>query len=105
MKQILDNDVSSLGDKKCYLLFYFTASWCGPCQRIKPMIEKLSEGLDESKIEIYTVDIDSNDELADKYNIRSVPTFLLILQDECIDQCSGADITKVHQLLKKNITQ
>ena len=58
MKEIKENDISHLKGKECHILFYFTATWCGPCKRIYPLIEKLSEGLDESKVEIYKVDID-----------------------------------------------
>ena len=70
------------------------------------MIQKLSEGLDESKIIFYMVDIDQNDELSNKFNIKSVPTFLLFrdikLENE-LDRCSGSDLNKVHQLIKKYI--
>lgn len=100
MKIIEENNISVLKNKECYILFYFTASWCGPCQKIKPLLEKLSDGLDSSKIEIYMVDLDENEEIAEKYEIRSVPSFLLFKDEVLLDQCSGADIIKVHKLLK-----
>ena len=67
------------------------------------MIDKLSQGLDSSKIKIYKVDIDENDEISEKYEIQSVPTFVLIKDSENIDSCSGADIEKVRELLKNNL--
>ena len=54
MKEIINNDISILKDKECYILFYFTASWCGPCQKIKPLLEKISDGSD-SKSNILVV--------------------------------------------------
>jgi|TARA_B110000495_G_C22672835_1_gene397559 thioredoxin 1 len=103
MHLIIDNDISILKDKECLILFYFTATWCGPCQKIKPMIEKLSEGLDNSKVEVYMVDIDENDELALELKVKSVPTFYLFHKKELIDQTSGNDIFKVHKLIKDNL--
>mgnify|MGYP001170914203 CR=1 FL=1 len=104
MKIIENDDISDLKDKNCLKLFYFTASWCGPCKRIKPLIEKLSEGLDESKIIFYQVDIESNETLSNQYNIRSVPTFLLLdANNSLLDSCSGSDIKKIHALLKKHM--
>ena len=102
---IIDNDISVLKDKDCLILFYFTAKWCGPCQKIKPMIEKMSEGLDTSKIEVYMVDIDENDELALELKVKSVPTFYLFHSGKLIDKTSGADILKVHKLIKDNLTR
>tara|TARA_B100001094_G_C18159927_1_gene788648 strand:+ start:389 stop:700 length:312 start_codon:yes stop_codon:yes gene_type:complete len=103
MNTIQDNDISFLENEKSLSLFYFTASWCGPCKRIYPLIDKLSQGLDSSKIKIYKVDIDENDEISEKYEIQSVPTFVLIKDSENIDSCSGADIEKVRELLKNNL--
>ena len=105
MNLIIDNDISILKDKECLILFYFTATWCGPCQRIKPMIQKLSEGFDESKLEVCMVDIDENDELADELQIKSVPTFYLFKQKDLLGQCSGSDILKVHALLKEHMEE
>ena len=68
-----------------------------------PLIEKLSEGLDSSKIEFYMIDINKNEELANTYNIKSIPTFLFFHKNELKDQCSGSDINKVHKLLKDNM--
>ena len=103
MKEIKGNDISFLKDKQCYLFFYFTASWCGPCKRIKPLIEKISDGADETKLEVYMIDIDENEELSEELKIRSVPTFYLFHKNELKGQCGGADITKVQQLLKENM--
>ena len=100
---IQDNDISFLENAKSLSLFYFTASWCGPCKRIFPLMDKLSQGLDSTKINIYKVDIDENDEISTKYDIKSVPTFILIKDSEIIGSCSGADIENVHKLLKENL--
>jgi thioredoxin 1 len=100
MKSITENDISVCKDKDCYLLFYFTATWCGPCQKIKPLLEKISEGADPEKLEVYMIDIDENDNLASEFKIRSVPTFYLYHKKELKGQTGGADIKKVQELLK-----
>jgi len=97
------DDCFKVLDNKNLLLFYFTASWCGPCQKIKPMINQLSNGLDASKCEVYMVDIDENDELALELKVKAVPTFYLFYEKNLIDSCSGADILKVHKLIKDNL--
>jgi len=104
MLEINNNDISVLKDKKCLILFYFTASWCGPCQKIKPLIQKMSEGLDNNKVEIYMIDIDENDELALELKVKSVPTFYLFHEKKLVDSTTGADILKVHKLIKDNLT-
>lgn len=100
MIEIIDNDLSVCEGEECYLLFYFTAKWCGPCQRIKPLLQKISEGSDASVLKVYMIDIDDNDEIAKEFQIRSVPTFYLYKKKELIGQTGGGDIKKVQELLK-----
>jgi thioredoxin 1 len=100
MITILENNISICDNEECYLLFYFTAKWCGPCQKIKPLLQKISDGADSSKLKVFMIDIDENDDLAKKFNIRSVPTFYLYKKKELIGQTGGGDIKKVQELLQ-----
>ena len=100
MIEIINNDLSICVGEECYLLFYFTAKWCGPCQRIKPLLQKISDGSDSSVLKVYIIDIDENDEIAKEFQIRSVPSYYLYKKKELIGQTGGGDIKKVQELLK-----
>ena len=101
-----DDDITSVllenMEKKVLSLLYFTASWCGPCQKIKPFLKELSESLKvEGKynIEFYMIDIDKNKEFCDKCNIRSVPTFFIMNGKDLLGNLSGADKTKLSEMI------
>ncbi len=69
-----------LGDKPA--IVDFTATWCGPCQRIAPILEELAVEYGKD-IVIYKVDVDKNRELAQKFNVSSIPAVLYIpMNDE-----------------------
>ena len=89
-------------NKKVLSLLYFTASWCGPCQKIKPFLKELSESLKTSgeyNIEFYMIDINKNEEFCDKCNIRSVPTFFIMNGKDLLGSLSGADKTKLSEMI------
>ena len=58
----------------------FTATWCGPCQRIAPILDELAAEYD-GQIVIYKVDIDKERELAKAFSISSIPAVLYIPMD------------------------
>lgn len=64
-----------LGDKPA--IVDFTATWCGPCQRIAPILESLAKEYD-GKIVIYKVDVDKERELAKAFNVSSIPAVMFI---------------------------
>ncbi|WP_043715072.1 co-chaperone YbbN [Kutzneria sp. 744] len=70
-----DSVINSSADK--LVIFDFNATWCGPCQQMKPVIEKLAkEGADAGKWTLASVDVDKNGPIADKYGIQYIPTLI-----------------------------
>ncbi len=63
------------GDKPAVIDFY--ADWCGPCQMIAPILEKLSDKYGDDLV-IYKVDTEKEMELSQVFGIRSIPTMLFI---------------------------
>ena len=65
---------------------YFTATWCGPCQRFKPIMQEVAnEGHS-----VQFIDIDSQGALAQQYNVRSVPTVIIESDGSEVDRLIGA---------------
>lgn len=56
-------------------VYYFTADWCGPCKKTKPIVEELKRDQTETKFQI--IDVDDNTDLVLTFNVKSVPTFVL----------------------------
>ena len=69
-------------------ILYFTAEWCGPCKKTRPIVEELNK--DSSLTNIRIIDVDSEMELAKNFEIKSVPTFIVIEDNEEISRVVGA---------------
>ncbi|MBO5085696.1 MAG: thioredoxin [Paludibacteraceae bacterium] len=81
------SDWKFLGDKPAIIDFY--APWCGPCRMLLPIIEELSSEY-EGKVDIYKVNVDEEEELANLFGIRSVPTLIFVPMGERPQLAQGA---------------
>ena len=79
---------NQIGSSKLSLI-QFSASWCGPCQQLKPIVEKISNDM-EDKIDCYYHDIESQPNEPTKYSVRGVPTILLFKDGKLLDTKVGA---------------
>ncbi|MEE3224381.1 MAG: thioredoxin, partial [Bacteroidota bacterium] len=66
----------NLTDSETPVLIDFFATWCGPCQTLAPILEDVKKDLGE-KVKIVKVDVDKNQTLAQKFQVRGVPTLML----------------------------
>ena len=70
------------------VLVDFWATWCGPCKMIAPVLEELDQDMGE-QVKIVKLDVDENQETAQKYGVMSIPTLLLFKDGEQVDQALG----------------
>ncbi|NIK11126.1 thioredoxin [Alkalibacillus sp. S2W] len=84
------------------VLVDFWAAWCGPCKMIAPVLEELdSEKNDEVKI--VKLDVDENQETAQKYGVMSIPTLIMFKDGEQVDQAHGFQPKEaLEELVEKN---
>jgi thioredoxin 1 len=69
------------------MIYYFTADWCNPCKKVKPIVEEINR---ENLIKFQMIDVDSEMELVKRFDIKSVPTFILIEDGVEVKRITGA---------------
>jgi thioredoxin 1 len=58
------------------VLVDFTATWCGPCKALAPIVDKIADDF-QGKVRVGKLDIDESPQIAQRFGIRSVPTVLV----------------------------
>ncbi|MBX9806708.1 MAG: thioredoxin [Flavobacteriaceae bacterium] len=70
------------------VLIDFSATWCGPCKTLAPILKQVKDSLGE-RITIIKIDVDKNQQLASKYQVRGVPTMILFQNGKQLWRQSG----------------
>lgn len=70
------------------VLIDFWASWCGPCKMMSPVVDQIAEELNDS-VKVCKVNIDEEQNLAVKYNVMSIPTFVVIKDGKEVGRTIG----------------
>jgi thiol-disulfide isomerase/thioredoxin len=83
-------------------VLFFTATWCGPCNEMKPVFEKIARQHSGS-MGFGKIDVDQYAEATDDYNLSAVPTFLFFDGDEEVERFTGSDATRLEELVQKHV--
>jgi thioredoxin 1 len=67
-EKVLNSDIPVLVD--------FWAEWCGPCRMVGPIVEQLAQSL-KGKVKVSKLNVDQNQDIAEKYSIQSIPSLVL----------------------------
>jgi thioredoxin 1 len=87
--QITDDNAKELIAGEKLVVIDFWATWCGPCQRMSPIVEELAQEY-EGKAVIGKYNVDEGDDLVAEYGIRNIPVLLFIKGGELVHKIVGA---------------
>ena len=89
MQNLTESDFqANVLDKDSIVVVDYGATWCGPCKKLKPILEDLA-GTMTDKAEFYYVDAGEQPALAQKYGVMSLPTLLFFQNGEVKDRIVG----------------
>lgn len=84
------------------IMIKFSAVWCAPCKRIEPILQKLKSEFD--MIKFFTIDVDEYPELASKYNVKCVPTLLVLKNGQEVNRVTGVSLIEpLRKILRDSI--
>ncbi len=81
-------ELDTLLKDEAVLVVDCTASWCGPCKMVAPLIDQLSDEF-EGKIKVSKLDLDTNKAVAKRFGIKSIPAVMFFKNGELMDTMVG----------------
>lgn len=84
----MKSSFSKIIDSETPVLVDFYADWCGPCKMLAPILKQVKDEMGQS-IKIVKIDVDKNQSIASKYQVRGVPTMLLFKNGKQLWRQSG----------------
>ena len=88
VKKINEEQFENEAKKAPVAVVDFSATWCGPCKMLAPVVEAVSEEY-AGQVSFYNVDVDECGELAAEYRVQSVPCLVLMKKGQFVDQSIG----------------
>ncbi len=85
-----------------FVIVKATAGWCGPCKRIRPLVDALFSEL-PSDVHMVVTDVDKHSDLASYLRVRSVPSLYNFIDGCPQDSLAGADTKKVEAFFRKTL--
>ena len=70
------------------VLIDFHATWCGPCKQLSPIVQEVSKEMGDA-VRVIKIDVDKNQAIAQKYQIRGVPTMMIFKEGKQLWRQSG----------------
>ena len=83
-KDNFEKEVLKSGKK---VLVDFNAEWCGPCKMLRPIVDEIAE--ERNDIKVVSINIDNEDELAEKYNVSSIPCLVVFEKGNEVNRSIG----------------
>ena len=84
-----DNFENEILQSEQPVLVDFWAPWCGPCRMVAPVLDQLADEMD-GKVRIAKLNVDESQQIAYKYQVSSIPTFILFKGGRMADRTMGA---------------
>ena len=69
-------------------VLYFTADWCNPCKKVRPIVEELNR--EQIIAKFFMIDADIENDMVSDFRVKSVPTFVLIKDNKEVSRTTGA---------------
>jgi thioredoxin 1 len=97
VEELLTCDDFNESIKQEFVLVDFYAEWCGPCKSIGPKVIELAK--EYPSVKFYKVDVDELSDISDKYDVKSLPTFIAFENGLMFDSFTGANYEKLKKLI------
>lgn len=98
-RQDVSRAMIDAGDRVVVVEFY--ATWCTPCQKMKPQLKAMEQEFQD--VVFYKVNVDENGETTENYSVTAMPTFILFKNGSKIDRMQGADMTALKAMITKHL--
>ncbi|XP_031101210.1 thioredoxin H2-like [Ipomoea triloba] len=85
---------------KQLMVIDFTATWCGPCKYMEPIVHEFAAHY--SDVEFVKIDVDELGDVAQDFGVESMPTFVLVKKGKVIEKVIGADREQLQKKIQKH---